>query len=155
MGSFAEVRKDCGSLVTCTKFTMISFPNKNNFMKILLVRGKIVNMKNMGAVTNDSNFQPSKNKTGERQNLLHLVTRKMTVLRDHPHFFRHGLQQWNWSGVFHYYGKKKSSFCKDGRDGYSQLSYSHKSLETLEILSNGKIYMCIRKFTVVMGKLKP
>lgn len=48
------------------------FSNKNNFTKIVLVRRRIVNVKNMGALTSNGNFQPNKNKTGEWQNLLGL-----------------------------------------------------------------------------------
>lgn len=49
-----------------------TFFQKNNFTKIVLVR-RIVKMKNMGVVSSDSKFQPNKNKTGERQNLLGLA----------------------------------------------------------------------------------
>lgn len=44
-----------------------SFFNQKNFTEIVLVRGRTVIMKNMAAVTSDSNFQPNAKKTGERQ----------------------------------------------------------------------------------------
>lgn len=49
-----------------------TFFNKKNFANIGLVKKVTVNMKNKVAVTRDSNLQPNKNKTEERQNLLGL-----------------------------------------------------------------------------------
>lgn len=49
-----------------------TFFNKKNFANIGLVKKVTVNMKNKVAVTRDSNLQPNKNTTEERQNLLGL-----------------------------------------------------------------------------------
>lgn len=63
----------------------ILFSNKNNFTIVSLRR--IVNMKNMGAVTSDSNFQPNRRKQEKGKIFWDLVTRKMTMLRGNFYFF--------------------------------------------------------------------
>lgn len=108
-------------------------------------------MKNMAAVTSDSNFQP--NKKRRKAISWDLVTKKMTVLRYHFYFFRHGLQQLNWSGMFYDYGETKQVSIQIVEMSLLDYLICIKVWKHCKSFQMEKADMYIRKRSVVMRKL--
>lgn len=77
----------------------------------------------------------------------------MTVLRYCFYFFTHGLQQLYWSGVFYDYGKTKQVSIQIVEMNTLDYLICMKVWKHFEYFQMEKAYMCIRKLSVVMGKL--
>lgn len=75
------------------------------------------------------------------------------MLRYRFYFFRHGLQQLNWSGVFYDYGKTKQVSIQIVEMSLLNYLICIKVWKHCKYFQMEKADMCNRKWSVVMRKL--